>query len=58
MMISKQTLGSPINEIATLSLLFIPPLYFPACLSPTPSKNRFTLLRESSTAWIINEATI
>jgi len=32
----KQTLGSPINEIATLSLLFIPPLYFPACLSAIP----------------------
>lgn len=30
------TLGSPISEMATLSLLFIPPLYFATCLSPTP----------------------
>uniref|UniRef100_A0A0A9DGI0 Uncharacterized protein n=1 Tax=Arundo donax TaxID=35708 RepID=A0A0A9DGI0_ARUDO len=30
------TLGSPISEIATLSLRFMPPLYFPTCLSPTP----------------------
>lgn len=52
------TLGSPISEIATLSLLFIPPLYFPACLSATPPWNRFTLLRDSSTAYIIIEKSI
>uniref|UniRef100_A0A0A9F353 Uncharacterized protein n=1 Tax=Arundo donax TaxID=35708 RepID=A0A0A9F353_ARUDO len=31
----KTTLGFPINEIATLSLLFMPPLYFFTCLLPT-----------------------
>lgn len=46
------TLGLPMRATATLSLLFIPPLYLLTDLSPKPLWNRFTLFRESSTAWI------
>lgn len=40
------------SAMATLSLLFMPPLYLLTDLSPKPLWNRFTLFRESSTAWI------
>lgn len=41
------------REMATLSLLFMPPLYIPDGLSPTPPLKRSTLFRDSSTAYKI-----
>ena len=46
------TLGLPMRAMATLSLLFMPPLYVLADLSPNPLWNRFTLFKDSSTAWL------
>lgn len=42
------------SEMATLSLLFIPPEYLRHCLSATPLSQRFTLLNELSTACTIS----
>jgi hypothetical protein len=46
----RNTLASPIREMATLRRLLMPPLYFFTCLSGTPPWSRFTLLKDSSTA--------
>jgi hypothetical protein len=48
--VESYTLASPISEIATLRRLFMPPLYFPTCLSAAPPRSKFTLLKDSSTA--------
>ena len=47
---NKNTLGSPIREIATLRRRFMPPLYFPTSLSATPPANKRTLLKDCSIA--------
>ena len=52
MMIYWSTLGLPMRAMATLSLLFMPPLYLLTDLSQKPLWNRLTLFRESSTAWM------
>lgn len=38
------------REMATERRRFMPPLYAPLRLSPTPPLHRFTLFRDSSTA--------
>jgi hypothetical protein len=47
------TLGFPMSAIATLSRLFMPPLYLRTDLSATPPRNRLTFFRDSSTACVL-----
>jgi len=51
-MADRSTLGLPMRAMAALSLLFMPPLYVLADLSPNPLWNKFTLFKDSSTAWL------